>query len=125
MLWTVLIFLLTFIASLVLVAIVIVCLPAKYFVEDRPFLADKPPLIRWPALVAKNLLGIVLTAVGVGLSIPGIPGQGLITILIGLSLVDFPGKRRLVRLLARRRWLQRSMNGLRARLGRSPLEFEK
>lgn len=125
MLWTVGIFLLTFVTSLILVAALIVFLPQKYFVDHRPFLADKPPLIRWPAVVAKNLLGLALMALGVALSIPGVPGQGIITILIGLVLVDFPGKRWLVRTLARRRFVQRSMNGLRSRFGRPPLEFEK
>jgi hypothetical protein len=45
--------------------------------------------------------------------------------LIGLVLVDFPGKRRLVRMLARRPWIQRNINRLRAQFRRPPMEFEQ
>lgn len=124
-LWGVGIFLLTFTLSLAFVGTLIVFLPRRYFVDQRRLLADRPPLVRWLAILGKNLLGLVLVALGIGLSLPGIPGQGIATILIGLILIDFPGQRRLVRMLARQPWVQRSMNGLRSRCGRPPLEFEK
>jgi hypothetical protein len=125
MLWGVGLFLLTFTASLAIVAVLIVLLPANYFVDRRPFLARQPPLVRAVALVVKNLLGMALVGLGIALSIPGVPGQGLLTVLIGLALVDIPGKRRLMRLIARRPLVQRSMNGLRARFGREPMIFEQ
>jgi hypothetical protein len=124
-LWSVTIFLLTFTASLVIVAALIIFLPVNYFVDRRPFLGKWPPLARAAALVIKNLLGMALVALGIALSIPGVPGQGLLTVLIGLALVDIPGKRRLMRMIARRPLVQRSINGLRARFGREPMLFDQ
>ncbi len=122
MLWAAVIFLLMFVTSLAAVCLVIVLLPEPHLVDERPrLLADKPPLIRWAAIVAKNVLGLIVVAVGVVLCIPGIPGQGLLTILIGLMLLDIPGKRRLIHFLVRRPGVLRTLNWLRARFGRPPL----
>jgi hypothetical protein len=114
-----------FLTGLALAGMMVVLLPVRYFVDDRPFWADKPTLYRRIGLVAKNLLGLALVVLGILLSIPGIPGQGILTILIGLVLLDFPGKRKLVRLLARRRGVQSSLNCLRTWFGRPPLEFDE
>jgi hypothetical protein len=122
LLWAAVIFLLMFVTSLAAVCLVIVLLPEPHLVDERPrLLADKPPLIRWAAIVAKNVLGLIVVAVGVVLCIPGIPGQGLLTILIGLMLLDIPGKRRLIHFLVRRPGVLRTLNWLRARFGRPPL----
>src|SRR5262245_40758335 len=45
------------------------------------------------ARVGKNVGGVLLILLGVVLSLPGVPGQGFLTILIGLMLTDIPGKR--------------------------------
>lgn len=125
MLWSAAIFLLTFTASLAMVTALVIYLPTNYFVDRRPFLGKWPPLARAAALVVKNLLGLALVALGIALSIPGVPGQGLLTVLIGLALLDIPGKRRLMHLTAQRPLVQRSINGLRARFGREPMLFDK
>ena len=125
MLWSIGTFLLLILGGLAFVAVAIICLPTRYFVDERPFWQGQPRAVRLVGIVGKNLLGMSLVALGIALSIPGIPGQGLLTILIGLVLVDFPGKRRLVRILARRPWIQRSLNQFRTRLGRTPLEFDQ
>jgi hypothetical protein len=75
-------------------------------------------------LTAKNLLGVLVIALGVVLSLPGIPGQGILTILIGVLLLDIPGKRRLVRWLLRRPRLLKPLNRLRRWFGREPLVIE-
>ena len=74
----------------------------------------------WPDPVVAAAAGAG-RAVGLVMSVPGIPGQGLLTVLIGLMLVDFPGRRRLERALARRRGLLAAMNRIRARFGHPPL----
>jgi hypothetical protein len=58
------------------------------------------------------------------MSVPGVPGQGLLTILIGVMLLDFPGKRRLERWLLRRRGVLAAINKVRARYGRPPLVLD-
>lgn len=125
MLWAAGIFLLTFTLSLAIFGVLIVALPVRYFVEERSrLLADKPPLIRWLGIIGKNLLGLVLIVVGVVLSLPGIPGQGLLTVAVGVMLLDIPGKHRLVRAVVRRKGVIKSLNRLRAWFGRPPLVIE-
>ncbi|MCI0358248.1 MAG: hypothetical protein L0211_07180 [Planctomycetaceae bacterium] len=119
------IFLLIFVASLASITALILFLPTRYFIDERPFWPDAPPLVRWLGIIGKNLLGLAIVALGIALSLPGVPGQGLLTVLVGLVLLDIPGKRRLVRMLARQPWMQRSISGLRARFGRPQMEFEK
>lgn len=70
-------------------------------------------------LIAKNLVGLVLLIAGIAMLV--LPGQGLLTIAVGLVLIDFPGKFRLERWLATRRPVWRSLNWLRKRAGRPEL----
>ena len=102
--------------SLALVLRVVLALPPDYF-EREP--APRRP---WsPARIARNLGGVLIIAVGALLSIPGIPGQGVLTMLVGILLVDFPHRRRLERALLRRPGVLPALNRLRARFGRPPL----
>jgi hypothetical protein len=72
----------------------------------------------------KNMLGCALVALGIILSLPGVPGQGLLTIFIGLVLLDVPGKRRVELRIVRVRTIRKALNRVRARFGREPLRFE-
>ena len=67
----------------------------------------------------RNALGAVLLAAGIAMLV--LPGQGLLTILLGLMLVDFPGKRRAERALVARPNVFEALNWLRAKAGRPPL----
>ena len=49
-----------------------------------------------------------------------LPGQGLLTMLIGLLLLDFPGKRAVELKLVRRPGIAAFLNRMRARHGRPP-----
>jgi hypothetical protein len=102
--------------SLAIVLRVVLALPPDYFERE-------PELRRpWtPARIARNLAGLLLIAVGAVLSIPGIPGQGVLTMLVGVLLVDFPQRRKLERALLRRPGVLPTLNRLRARFGRPPL----
>ena len=82
-------------------------------------------MLRVVGVVGKNLLGVVLVIVGVILSLPGVPGQGLLTILLGVMLLDLPGKRRMEQWLVSRPNVLRFVNKLRERYGRPPLVVEK
>ena len=68
-----------------------------------------------------NLAGLALVIVGVVLSMPGVPGQGVLTILLGIMLLDFPGKRSVERALVRRAMVHKGINALRARWKRPPI----
>ena len=119
----VLIFLITFFFSLAIVSFILVKLPSTYFQEShaRDFWVDRHPSIRWAGLIGKNALGIVLVLLGILMSIPGVPGQGILTILLGVMLVDFPGKRQLEYKLVRRPRVLETINRLRLRFGKPPL----
>ena len=121
MIWAVVLFLLTFTISVAVCGALIVALPPRYFVEDHKLWSGRHPLVRVLGIVGKNLLGVLLIVVGVLLSVPGIPGQGILTIAIGVVLLDIPGKQRLVRAVVRRKGVLRSINRFRAWFGRAPL----
>jgi hypothetical protein len=122
----VLLFLVTFIASLAIVSFVLVKIPADYFKKDNPrdFWADRHSAIRLLGLVGKNLLGVLLVVLGVLLSLPGVPGQGILTILLGIMLLDIPGKRALEHKLVSRPRVYQAINKLRHRFGKPNLVLE-
>jgi hypothetical protein len=122
----VLIFLITFFISLAIVSFILVKLPPTYFQEShsRDFWVDRHPSIRWAGLIGKNALGIVLVLLGILMSIPGVPGQGILTILLGIMLVDFPGKRQLEYKLVSRPKVRETINRLRLRFGKPPLVLD-
>ena len=112
-----------FLATPIVVAWLVVRLPTDYFApQRRPPAAwrRRHPLVRLVVLAAKNVAGIMLLVAGLVMLV--VPGQGLLTIAVGLMLVDFPGKFRWERWLVTRRPVWRSINWLRRRAGREPLE---
>ncbi|WP_197530811.1 PGPGW domain-containing protein [Bythopirellula polymerisocia] len=118
--------LLTFLASLILIPVVVARIPSDYFLhEQRPSLrwSGQHPVLRATILVAKNAGGILLVLLGLVMLV--IPGQGLLTILVGITLLDFPGKFRLERWLISHPPLLRSINWLRSRVNKDPLIIQK
>lgn len=121
----VLVVVVTFVVATGIVSFVVVKLPATYFHpdHDREILKDKNPALRWAGIIGKNLAGVVLIALGVVMSLPGIPGPGLVTILFGVMLVDFPGKRRLEHKIVSRPSVLKTINNLRKRFGKKPIKL--
>ena len=119
----VLIFVVTFVVATGIVSFVIVKLPARYFHPDydREVLKNKPAAVRWAGIIGKNLAGVILILLGIVMSLPGIPGPGLVTILFGLMLLDFPGKRNLERKLVSRPSVLKTINNLRRKYDKPPL----
>jgi hypothetical protein len=110
------------VVTVVILVAMLATLPANYFRDDF----NVTPLRNAGALslvkrLVKNGIGLVLIVLGALLSLPGIPGQGVLTMLIGLMLVDFPGKRALEKKLVARRGVLETMNRMRAWLGKPPL----
>nr|ALS89683.1 putative transmembrane protein (PGPGW) [uncultured bacterium] len=118
-----LIFLVTFAINLLIVSVVLVKIPKTYFKKDHSqnFMADRSPALRAVAIVGKNLLGVLLVALGIVMSVPGVPGQGILTILLGIMLLDFPGRRQLEHKLVSRPTVFNAINKLRHRFGKPKL----
>lgn len=124
--WLVALSAVSFIGTLIAIPWIIVRMPADYFVDARPepdSWRDRHPVLRWVVRVVKNLLGALLVVAGIVLSVPLVPGQGILTMLIGLTLLEFPGKRRLERRIVRQRPVRKAIDWIRSRAGRPPLEL--
>ena len=118
----VIIFLVSFVVSTGLAVWMIVRLPVDYFVRDRQQESKgRSRVTRWLTFLLRNILGLALIAIGILLSLPGVPGQGLLTILMGIMISDFPGKQRLERRIIGRPTVLHAINRLRERFGKAPL----
>ena len=119
-------FLASLIFSFAAIAIVMVNIPANYFSThyQQDFMPNSPWLVRWGVVIAKNLFGFFLILLGIVLSLPGVPGQGVLTILLGLIMLDIPGKRPLEAKIIKRPAVLGAANQLRARYGKEPLVMD-
>ena len=119
-------FLLSLGLSFAAIAVVMVKIPANYFSShyQQDFLPDSTWIVRWGAVIAKNVLGVFLVGLGIILSLPGIPGQGILTILLGLIMLDIPGKRPLEAWIIKRPSVLAAVNNLRARYDKKPLVID-
>ena len=113
----------TLVLSIILVPILIVMLPADFYAErnNHRRLFEDRPLLRALFLLVKNALGAVLFVAGSVMFF--LPGQGLLTMLAGLALLNFPGKRKLEMRFLHLPKVLSSINWLRVRAGREPLTF--
>jgi hypothetical protein len=109
-----------FLATLVGVPLLLSRLPADYFISPRRSRVRNPAL-HAILFVGKNLLALVLLVMGVVMLV--LPGPGIITTLVGISLLSFPNKRRLELRIVSNRRVARSINWIRKRAGRPPLQF--
>lgn len=110
-----------FIGSLITIPIILVRLPQDYFDVrvPRTWMKDHHPVLKILGHVLKNSFGAVFLAAGFLMLF--LPGQGILTMLIGMSLLDFPGKRRLEAQLIGRPKILATINLVRHRFHKPPL----
>src|SRR5689334_1400137 len=72
------------------------------------------PLARALWLAGRNGAAAVLVLLGGVLSLPLVPGPGLLLILIGIGVSTMPGKRKIELLIVRRRFVLDPLNRVRA-----------
>ena len=110
------------VGGVVVVGVVLVKLPPGYFVAPtvRLPLPNTHPIIRWTVVFLRNLLGATLVVLGLIMSVPGIPGPGIMTIVIGVMVMDFAEKRRWPNWVISRPPILRAANGLRRKYGQPP-----
>ena len=117
------IFIVSFVATTALTVWFVVRLPADYFVQNSQRRSqNRASISHWPRFVLRNLLAVALVGLGIVLSLPGVPGQGVLTILLGIMLSDFPGKVRLERKIVSYPKVREELNRLRSRFGKPPLQ---
>ena len=82
---------------------------------------------RHPALalaiwLARNSIGLCLLVAGIAMLF--LPGQGLLTILVAICMMDVPGKRRLLDRLSGNSHIQAGLNWIRRKQGKAEFIFE-
>ena len=110
-----------FIGTLIAIPFIMVRLPADYFDTRTPrlWMKDHHPVLRLAGLIIKNAVGAVFLLAGLAMLF--LPGQGILTMLIGISLLDFPGKRKLEAKIVGQHTVLQALNAMRAKFGKPPL----
>lgn len=116
----------TFFISLAVIPWLISRLPLDYFTRhaSSPTLSKTRLPFRGPFwFVLRNLVGSVLLLAGFAMLF--LPGQGILTIIIGISLLTFPGKHRLLSTLTRRPSVQKALDWIRIKTCRQSFIWPK
>ena len=112
--------LVTFAGTLILLPILLIRIPEDYFLNSYipPQKSRKSRLIFH---IIKNLLGVIFLLMGIIMLF--IPGQGLLTMMAGLWLMDLPGKRKLEIQMIRRRSIHSTIDLIRRKAGKASLKL--
>ena len=124
MVTTVIVAIIAFILSIVLIPWIIILLPSDYFAHPKrqKYPWEKySPLIKWSILLLKNMLGAFFVIAGIVMLF--IPGQGILTIVAGLFLVNFPYKYRIQKWIIRQAPVFKAINAIRRKAGKTPLHW--
>lgn len=110
-----------FIGTLIAIPIILIRLPADYFDTRTPrhWMKNHHPVLRILGLIIKNLVGSVFVLAGFIMLF--VPGQGLLTMLIGISLLDFPKKRELEARIVSQPSVLKAINSIRHKFNKPSL----
>ncbi|MCS6318110.1 MAG: hypothetical protein H8K05_10130 [Nitrospira sp.] len=110
-----------FVGTLIAIPIILMRLPADYFDGriPRPWMENHLPVLRLIGHVVKNVVGAIFLFAGFLMLF--LPGQGVLTMLIGLSLIEFPGKRRVEAKIVGQSTVLSTINAMRAKFDKPPL----
>lgn len=119
-----------FLGSLIIVPFLVIRIPSDYFLDSKPgegsgkrlknpLIKIKNPFLRLTYKITKNAFGCIFILAGILMLV--LPGQGILTIVIGIFLINFPGKKKFLVWLITRGKILRSINWLRNRSGRKPI----
>jgi hypothetical protein len=113
-----------FVGTLIVIPILIVHIPADYFAQRRKPSYGSPKghsAVRLLGLLLKNFAGIIFALSGMAMFV--LPGQGIITLLIGIMLLNFPGKWALEQRMVEQKPVLRTINWIRLKAGKPPLKL--
>ena len=97
-------------------------IPHDYFLDDKRGISqikNKNPVIWIIALVLKNVIGYCLILGGILMLV--LPGQGLLTILVGLMISDYPGKFKIEKRIIKTKLILKTINWYRAKSNVLPI----
>ena len=100
-------------------------IPYDYFLNDKRGVSDyknKNPIFWILTLALKNIIGYCLIIGGILMLV--LPGQGLLTIFVGLMLSDYPGKFKLERRIIKTRLILKTINWYRIKSNIPPIIFK-
>lgn len=104
--------------------VVIARLPEDHFTREVTESRRAPGRGAWRLLlrVLRNIAGFALLLLGLLLLV--LPGQGLLTMIAGLALMDFPMKRRLMQRILGNKRVRAALDWLRRKTGKEPFHWE-
>ena len=120
LIWLAALSIVLFIGTLIAIPFILVRLSADYFDlrVPRPWMQNHHPVLRVVGHIVKNVMGAVFLFAGFLMLF--LPGQGVLTMLIGVSMLDFQGKRKLEAKLISQPAVLSVVNSMRKRRGRPP-----
>lgn len=112
---------LTFCISILCIPLLVARLPTDYFSlsrKPRSGTARTPTATTLVVLLLRNTIGLLLVFAGIVMLF--LPGQGLITMVIGIAVMSFPYKRRLLSTFTRPPSVRKSLNWIRTKMKKEP-----
>ncbi len=112
-----------FLISILGISWFIAQIPEDYFLRSKRQPSkwrEQKPILRFVVMFGKNLIGLSLIIGGLLMLV--LPGQGLLTIVTGLLLVNYPGKYKLEQKLSSMPSIFRALNWIRSKAKKPPLQ---
>ncbi len=108
----------TFVFSLLMLPWLIGRIPADYFTRPRD--PHRWHVMLEPHAILRNLLGLPIVMAGIAMLV--LPGQGILTIMVGLGIMNFPGKFEIEKWVITRRGVLKTLNWVREKERHPPIE---
>jgi len=109
-----------FVISLLLTPFLLGKIPQDYFVHTNQQKVEIKHLGHLIIVIGRTIVGFVLLIAGIIMLVT--PGQGIISILLGLFLMEFPGKRKLELKLINHEPTFKALNWIRGKANKDPFE---
>lgn len=111
--------------SAISIGFIIRKIPHDYFLSEKRGMSlykNKNPFFWFIVLTLKNIIGYCLILGGILMLV--LPGQGLLTILVGLILSDYPGKFKLEKRIIKTNLILKTINWYRNKSNIPPIIFK-
>lgn len=112
-----------FILSIAGISWFVAQIPDDYFLStkrQRTKWGQEKPILRLLFLLLKNIVGIFLIFAGLLMIV--LPGQGFLTIVTGLLLINYPGKFKLEQKIVAMPSIFKALNWIRKKANKNPLQ---